>query len=136
MKIFIDTAPFIYFIEGNPKYLSRIARFFSDSYTNGSEMLTSVITYSEFGVKPCSEGKLELVGKFDRFLEKSGVEMLAVKKTHAQKAYELRARYKFLKGMDAIQLGVAIEEDCDKVLTNDLKWKKNNEINCFFIDEL
>ncbi len=136
MKIFIDTAPLIYLIEGNPIYQNSLRKHFTSLYTDGHEMITSVITYSEFGVKPKRDGKEKLIVQFDDFLRKSGINMLPVNKPHAQKAYELRAKYKFLKGMDAIQIGTAIEEGCDDFLTNDIKLERITEIKISLLDKL
>lgn len=61
MKIFIDTAPFIYLIEKHPEFIDRIKRYFTELYIDQVELVTSVITLSEFGVKPQKEGKSELI---------------------------------------------------------------------------
>jgi predicted nucleic acid-binding protein len=136
MKIFIDTAPFIYLIEGNPKYVSKIKSYFSNRFTDGDELVTSVITLSEFGVKPKKENKEEIIAQFESFLSKAGIPFIEVNKTHAEKAYELRAKYKFLKGMDALQIGIAIESKCDQFLTNDAKLEKIVEIKVILVENL
>lgn len=61
MKIFIDTAPFIYLIEKHPEFIDPIKRYFTEVYIDQVELVTSVITLSEFGVKPQKEGKPELI---------------------------------------------------------------------------
>lgn len=46
-KVFIDTAPFIYYIEGsteNSKYSDKMKEFFRISYETGIELVSSVIT--------------------------------------------------------------------------------------------
>ena len=136
MKIFIDTAPFIYLIEKHPKYSGALKKYFAELYTDGYEIITSVITYSEYGVKPKREHKEDLIGKFEEFIEKVGIPMLEVKKSHATRAYEMRAKYKFLKGMDGIQIGMAIEEGCDKFLTNDIRLERLKELEIVLVDGL
>lgn len=52
-KAFVDTAPFIYFIEkdrNNPQYYDRVKRFFSNSYAKDKSLVTSVITMEEYFV--------------------------------------------------------------------------------------
>ena len=49
-KTFIDTAPFIYYIEGsveNPQYSEKAKNFFKSSYEQGIRIITSVITVEE-----------------------------------------------------------------------------------------
>jgi len=136
MKIFIDTAPFIYLIEKHPKYSAPLKKYFTELYVDGYEIITSVITYSEYGIKPKRDHKEELIKEFEEFVGKIGIPLLNVDKNHATKAYEMRAKYKFLKGMDGIQIGTAIEESCDKFLTNDIKLGKVEELEIILVDKL
>ena len=42
-KVFIDTAPFIYFIEkneDNPQYYNKIKKFFDDAYNNDVDFVS------------------------------------------------------------------------------------------------
>ena len=98
MKIFVDTAPFIYLIENNPTFGAKVKTFLIDSLKNGHSLETSVITLMEFGVKPAREGKLNVIIKFEELLEKLNIEITEVDKEVAQEAYKLRAKYAFLKG--------------------------------------
>ena len=136
MKIFVDTAPFIYLIEEYPKYAKRLKEYFTELYVNEQEVITSVITYSEYGVNPQKKDQPELIEKFENFLNRAGIALLEVNKSHAKKAYQLRAKYEFLKGMDSIQLGTAMIESCDRFLSNDAKLKKVTEVEVILIDSL
>jgi len=136
MKIFIDTAPFIYLIEKHPEFIDPIKRYFTELYIDQVELVTSVITLSEFGVKPQKEGKSELIQQFEEFIEKVGIKMVDVNKHHARESYKFRSRYQFLKGMDSLQIGVAKLEDCDKFLTNDIKLSKIKEIEIVLVKDL
>lgn len=56
-KAFVDTAPFIYFIEknvNNPQYYDKVKKFFSNGYEADKKFVTSVITM---------EAKMETVYK-------------------------------------------------------------------------
>ena len=44
LKICIDTAPFIYFIEKNPKYLGLLRPFFAEINAGKIDALTSTLT--------------------------------------------------------------------------------------------
>ena len=52
LRICIDTAPFIYFIEKNPKYLSMLRPFFAEINAGKIDALTSTITLLEVLVLP------------------------------------------------------------------------------------
>lgn len=50
-KVFVDTAPFIYYIEkdeNNPLYFEKVKKFFRECYDNGIEFVSSVITVEEY----------------------------------------------------------------------------------------
>ena len=54
-KVFVDTAPIIYLIEGNksnPQYFRKVKKFFDDGYQRDIEFVTSVITIEEYLVFP------------------------------------------------------------------------------------
>ena len=63
-KVFIDTAPFIYYIEGsvgNPDYADKAKDFFKSSYKGDIRMITSVITVEEYKVFPYRTGQHEYI---------------------------------------------------------------------------
>jgi len=51
----------------------------------------------------------------------------------AIKASQLRAKYSFLKGLDALQIATALVSDCDLFITNDVKLSKINDIHITLI---
>ena len=135
MKVFIDTAPFIYLIEKNERYADKIKKYLTTLFINNNQIITSVITYSEFGVAPIREQKPELINEFEAFLHKTDISLIEIKKAYAFKASELRAKYLFLKGMDSLQIGTAIEENCDVFVSNDFKLKSIKEIDVLLLDK-
>lgn len=134
MKIFIDTAPFIYLIENHPKYAPVVANLLVDKLNQGDELLSSVVTLMEFGVKPAQENKLEINAKFEEFLEKLNIFLLDVNRDIARKAYELRAKYPHLKAMDSLQLASALLADCELFITNDKRLLNIQEIKVIILD--
>lgn len=119
MKIFVDTAPFIYLIEGHPEFADKVREYFIDRFKAGDELLTSVVTTSEFSVQPHRQQRLELIVQLNDFLERTGIEVSPITLTHGEIAAKLRGKYQSLKGMDAFQVAIAIESGCDVLLTND-----------------
>ena len=128
-KAFVDTAPFIYFIEkdeNNPQYYDKVKKFFSNGYEADKKFVTSVITMEEYFVFPYR----------NRLVETTDMEIVEVNQEIAKKAAQIRAEYKGFKAMDAIQLAVACLTKCDLFLTNDKQLRQFKEIKCITVDEL
>lgn len=138
-KVFVDTAPFIYYIEGNignPVYSEKAKKFFKCSYESGIKLLTSVITIEEYKVFPYRNNRHELIESFERLIRILNIEFVNIDKTVADKAAQIRAVYKGFKGMDSLQLAAACSEKCDLFLTNDKQLKQFKNIKCITIDEM
>ena len=138
-KVFIDTAPFIYFIEkneDNPQYYDKIKRFFNDGYNNDVCFVSSVITIEEYLVFPYKIHSQEYIDLFEKLIDTLGMEIVAIDKEIAKKAAKIRSQYKSFKAMDALQLAVASLSDCDLFLTNDNQLRQFKEITCITMDEL
>ncbi len=135
MKIFIDTAPFIYLIENHPVFGELAKEVLNTAFLNDDELITSVVTLAEFGVKPERENRQDVIEKFEKMLFDLSISVIDIDKGTAKTAYQLRARYKGLKGMDAFQLAVALNENCDKFVTHDKKLKIITEIEVVALDD-
>ena len=134
MRKFIDTAPLIYIIEGHPEFADNAINLISESLIQGDSLITSVITIMEFGVKPEKENRNDIIEKFYEFLNEVNVNVKDVDKEIATKAYQLRAKYQFLKGMDALQIATALIKNCDEFITNDKKLLRVEEIEVRLIE--
>ena len=138
-KAFVDTAPFIYFIEKNvndPQYFDKVKMFFLNGYENNKEFVTSVITMEEYFVFPYRSNNFSYIDMFHRLVATTNMEMVEINQDIAKKAAQIRAEYKGFKAMDAIQLAVACIMGCDLFLTNDKQLRQFKEIKCITVDEL
>ena len=138
-KVFIDTAPFIYYIEGsvgNPDYADKAEDFFKSSYKGDIRMITSVITVAEYKVFPYWTGQHEYIVSFERLMNMLDINIVSIDKTIADKAARIRAEYKAFKAMDALQLATACITGCDLFLTNDKQLRQFGEIKCITVEEL
>ena len=138
-KAFVDTAPFIYFIEknvNNPQYYDKVKNFFMNGYENNKEFVTSVITMEEYFVFPYRNNNYSLIAMFHRLVAVTDMEIIEINQEIAKKAAQIRAEYKSFKAMDALQLATACVRNCDLFLTNDKQLRQFKEIKCITVDEL
>jgi predicted nucleic acid-binding protein len=138
-KAFVDTAPFIYFIEGNSnnlQYHEKVKRFFEYGYDNERKFVSSVITMEEYFVFPYRNKAHSLIDMFNRLIAATDMEIVEINQEIAKKAAQIRAEYKGFKAMDALQLAVACLSKCDLFLTNDKQLRQFREIKCIIVEEL
>lgn len=138
-KVFIDTAPFIYFIEkddNNPRYHEKVKLFFKDGYDNDKKFVSSVITMEEYFVFPYRNKAYSFIAMFHRLVATMDMDIVEINQEIAKKAAQIRAEYKGFKSMDALQLAVACLSGCDLFLTNDKQLKRFKEIRCLTVEEL
>jgi predicted nucleic acid-binding protein len=134
--VFLDTAPLIYFIEGNSQYQEILSKLFALNDTAGFSFITSSITLLEVLVKPIKDGKFEIAQQYRDMLTKaSGIDILDVTTAIAEGAAKLRARHN-LRTPDAIQLATSIESRSDYFLTNDMHMKSISSVKVITLGEL
>ncbi len=138
-KAFVDTAPFIYFIEkdiNNPMYYEKVKNFFKDGYDNEKKFVSSVITMEEYFVVPYRDKTYSFIDMFNRLATTLDMEIVEINQEIAKKAAQIRAEYKGFKAMDTLQLAVACITGCDLFLTNDKQLKQFVDIKCITVEEL
>ncbi len=117
----LDTAPFIYHIEENPKYIELVRPFFEAIKLGQIRVATSVITLSEVLVTPIRRNDEYTVQRFRRaLLEEDSLTTKLVSVEIAELAAELRARHR-LRTPDAIQVATTITEGVSAFVTNDAR---------------
>ena len=133
-KIFLDTAPLIYFIEENNIYVQKLNELFS--VQNHCKFITSVITLSEVLVIPLKEGNLKLAKRYeDILLQTENIDIYEINIQIAKESAHLRAKHS-IKTPDAIQLATAQYCSVDYFLTNDLKLKSFTDLNVLILNDL
>lgn len=135
-KIFVDTAPLIYLIEGTGPRADKVAELLEQSIQRNVAWVTSFVTYIELLVLPTRKGLPHLAGKYRDFLTNSDqITIHPMDLLVADAAVVLRARYN-LKMPDALQLAVAGVCGADIVLTNDRAWQGKADCQIVCVDEL
>ena len=126
--ICIDTAPFIYFIEKDPKYLNIVRPIFAEIDAGNIEALTSTITLLEVLVLPFKTVNESLAEEYrEILLHAEGLTTYEIVHEVSELAAKLRAKYT-IRTPDAIQMAVGILYGADTFLTNDSGLQKVKDI--------
>ncbi len=134
-RVFLDTAPLIYYIEEKAQYLKMLQKIFALNAKGDFQFITSVITLLEVLVHPLQLGKAELAGQYSNILcNSSSFSIHDIDVNTAKEAARLRAIYSIMTP-DAIQIATAINAEVDYFLTNDLRLKKIKEVNIITLDD-
>ncbi|MBI1766762.1 MAG: PIN domain-containing protein [Bacteroidetes bacterium] len=134
--VFLDTAPLIYLVENDVRYSQDVADFLAKEFAQENSIMTSVLTVSEFNVKPIRQDDVELLENFQKALSDLHAQIFDITLKIVKTAAGLRAKYKSLKTVDALQIGCAINYVCKRFLTNDHRLKGVDEIQVILIGEL
>lgn len=135
-RVFIDTAPIIYYLENSSVYLDPIKRFFTKCIDEKIQLVTSAITIEEYLVFPYSNGKMEFADNFKRFVSYMNIEIVNIDSEVADQGAKIRGQYKNFKAMDALQIAAAIVSGCDMFFTNDGQLRQEKELPCMTMEDL
>lgn len=135
-RVFIDTAPIIYFLENSPLYMESMEKFFSRCVKEHIQIVTSTLTIEEYLVLPYSDGKMEYVDNFKRFIEYMNIEVIDIDAAIAEQGAKLRGQYKNFKAMDALQIAAAVAKRCDMFFTNDKQLRQEKELPCMTMEDI
>ncbi|MDL1974317.1 MAG: PIN domain-containing protein [Deltaproteobacteria bacterium] len=135
VRVCMDTAPIIYFIEKNPKYLGVLKPVFLEIDTGRIEAITSTITLLEVLVHPFRTKNDILAEKYrDILLYSGGLTTFEIFHEVSEMASKLRAKYS-VRTPDAIQIAAGLLYRASKFLTNDSALKKVSDIEVLVLDD-
>jgi predicted nucleic acid-binding protein len=133
-RLFLDTAPVVYFVEANARYLPIVEPIFDQLDAKAWQAVASPITLSECLVIPYRLQDYRLQALFTQLLVKRA--LFSVIDEHiASSAAQLRSRYN-LTLPDAMQVAVAQASGCQAFLTNDMTLKRITGLRVVVLDEL
>ncbi|MCT7948183.1 PIN domain-containing protein [Ancylothrix sp. C2] len=132
----LDTAPLIYFMEKNPKYIEMM-RFFFRAFERGDfRIVTSTVTLVEVLVHPLRQRNTILAQEYrEILLNQESLTVVELTPDIAEKAAQLRATYN-LRSPDSIQMATAICEGASFFLTNDAWLPSLPELTVIVLDNL
>ena len=118
-RIFFDTAPLIYFLDKSPLYYEKMRDFIYKQANTDSQFYISVVTDMEYSVIPYRENNKLKIDNYRAFLSFLNFKKIDTNSEIADLAGKLRAKYAFLKALDALQIASCLFLDCDIFITND-----------------
>ena len=121
--ICFDTTPLIYYFEKEEPYHSLTVEIFDAVANERLIGFLSMISVTEFVVKPFSDGKVADVSTFKQFVSPLPIHVVPPTYDIAEKAGQLRAAYR-LKTPDALIAATALATGCDALITNDKDLRK------------
>lgn len=125
-RVFLDTAPVIYFAEANPGYIATVDPLFRRLDEGTIEAVVSPVTLAECLIHPIRHQKNDLAQLFITLLTKgASTRCVPIDDGIGHRAAELRARENFTL-TDALQLAAAESAGCDLFLTNDSELKRGD----------
>jgi predicted nucleic acid-binding protein len=135
-RLFLDSAPVIYYVERNPDYTD-VADIVFDLIEEGRiAAVTSPVTLAECLVMPLRRVDAGTVAAFEkRIVSGKHTYFVPVADAVARQAAALRARYNLVLP-DAFQIAAALVAGCEAFLTNDAALKRVTELRVLALDEL
>ncbi len=136
MKIFIDTAPLIYLIEGEEDFAAIVEKQLSQWITAGENLATSTLTLLELLVVPMKQENKHLVQKYRALLQDIISEpLIPLSEAVSEMAAQIRGANGF-KTPDSIQLATALYSGADIFYTNDKRLSKFPDIKVITVESI
>ena len=117
-------------------FSQKVMQIFEAALDENAICSTSVISFSEFGVRPARAGAFDLIASFEEMLHDFGFQCTKIDMEIARRSSLLRAKYAGLKTPDALQLAAALELGCQKFVTNDRRLKQITELEIVLLEEI
>lgn len=134
--VFMDTAPLIYYIEGQSNYNKKLIELFEANDNGEIYFQTSTLTLLEVLDQPIRLKKLKLADQYKIILTTSAnIDIFDIDIEISRQAAKLRANYN-QKTPDSIQIATGIEKNADFFFTNDKDLKRVNEIEVYTLEEI
>lgn len=135
-SVYLDSAPVIYYLDDIAPYNDIVQREIIDRVSSWTRFVSSTILNTEYLVYPLRTAMYEKVAAFDEFKTMLRLEMPFVTDEISYRAALLRAKYRGLKGMDALHIATALQSRCDVFVTNDKQLSQVAEIPVLLLDSM
>lgn len=133
-RLFLDTAPLIYYVEENRRYLPLVDVIFDRIFEEQLIGITSPISLAECLARPYRLGQTQLQQNYFNLITATNLVFTLIDQNMARQAAEFRSRYN-LELPDAFQIAVAVATKCEAFLTNDAMLRRITEIQVLVLDD-
>lgn len=122
--VVVDTAPVIYLLEGNERFLPRFLPLFRAAEAGDIRICITAITLAEVLAGPCKAGREALAERYEGALREGlGWKVQDITADIASRAARLRGRYA-LRLPDALQLASTLAMGAHALVTHDRDFGK------------
>ena len=134
MKVFLDTAPLIYLVEGRENYADRVETQLNQWVSAGAVFASSTLTLMELLIVPKRQKNESLVRKYRALLEDVvSVPLTVLTPDIVETAAGIRAEYGLMTP-DSIQVASAFHTGADIFYTNDHRLKRCEDLAVLTVD--
>ena len=133
-RLFLDTAPVIYFVERNPQFVEQVDPIF-DRLESEITAVVGAVTVAECLVGALRLGLTDLEQVYLNVLAREDVVFVESTLAIAREAARVRFQYN-LQLPDALQVAAAVASGCQAFLTNDVQLKRIPELQVLIVSEL
>lgn len=126
--VFLDTSPFIYFIDRDPNYIEVVDALFEAIAERRLHGITSGITLLETLVIPYRNADLDLASQYESIITNSqNLKFVELDRNILRIAAQIRAEHS-IKTPDAVQIAAALSAGAAVFVTNDRALPKLGKI--------
>ncbi|QIZ71238.1 type II toxin-antitoxin system VapC family toxin [Oxynema aestuarii] len=135
-RLFLDSAPVIYYVDMNPGYSAIMDGIFDWIKSAQIRVVTSPVTLAECLILPLRDSNLSQQQLFiDIITGQDTADFVNITSEIARTAADIRVRYR-LQLPDAFQIAAALDAGCQAFLTNDAQLKRIAELKILLVSEL
>ncbi|OAB59341.1 twitching motility protein PilT [Phormidium willei BDU 130791] len=132
-RLFLDTAPVIYFVERNPLFVDRVDPIF-ERFESEIMPVVGSVTVAECLVGALQMSLTDLEQAYVAIFKSDDVLFVENTLTISQEAARIRVQYN-LQLPDALQIAAAMDAGCQAFLTNDAQLKRIPELDILLVSE-
>lgn len=136
VRVGLDSAPVVYWIESHPVYYPILLPFFRDRVNAGiNEAVASTLVLAEVLVKPLQLGRNDLATQYHDFFAKANhLSLESITPKVAGQAAEFRAQYG-LRLPDACQIAAGLNGGVTHFITNDKGLRRVTELRVLILED-
>ncbi|MGE3244930.1 MAG: type II toxin-antitoxin system VapC family toxin [Beijerinckiaceae bacterium] len=120
--VYFDTNIWIYYIEGGPELVGRIADLIGEAAANGARLATNELAVAECLYQPSRDRNDRALAAYERLFGCGEIDILPLDGGLARRAAAIGGELR-LKLLDAIHYLSALEAGCDLFVTSDVRFR-------------